>query len=212
MAALRLWVQEYFTGFPNESYAGHDIRHPGDEEPARHLLLPLEITLFSFSDCRTANQNQHATYQQHSLHRRFLSLYRRFFLIIAGAASTTGESHILLQLSELNLLDCVTSRHAIQEAERNLSIKLPKALPDFRLILQAAVHIVPDLHALLVRKIIGQAYLKDLPVLAAAISARADFLMTFNTRHFRPRKFPPAVLKPKDLLPRIRASLYRVLE
>ena len=133
-------------------------------------------------------------------------------VLIAGAASTTGASHILLQLSELTLLDCVTSQHAIQEAERNLLIKLPNALPAFRLILQAAVHIVPDPDPLPVRKIIGQAHLKDLPILAAAISARADFLATFNTRHFQPRKSPPVVLEPRDLLVRIRASLSRLLE
>ncbi len=45
-------------------------------------------------------------------------------VLIAGAASTTGASHILLQLSELTLLVCLTSQYAIREAERNLLARI----------------------------------------------------------------------------------------
>jgi len=133
-------------------------------------------------------------------------------VLIAGAASTTGASHILLQLSELTLLECLASPHVIEEAERNLIAKLPEALSPFRLIVQAAVRVSPSAPVWLARNLTGQAHSKDLPVLAAAISGRADFLATFNTRDFRPRKVPPIILQPKDVLVRIRRSLARILE
>jgi predicted nucleic acid-binding protein len=133
-------------------------------------------------------------------------------VLIAGAASTTGASHILLQLSELTLLQCLASPYVIEEAERNLTAKLPAALPAFQLIVQAAVKVGPVAPPWLARNLIGQAHPKDLPVLAASISGKADFLATFNTRDFSPRKLPPLILQPKDVLARIRRSLARILE
>ena len=65
-------------------------------------------------------------------------------VLIAGAASTTGASHILLQLSELTLIECVSSPLAVHEAERNIAAKLPAALPAFREILDAAIDLVPE--------------------------------------------------------------------
>jgi uncharacterized protein len=132
-------------------------------------------------------------------------------VLIAGAVSTTGASHILLQLSELTLVACLTSRQAVEEAERNLLAKIPAALPAFRLILDAAVELVPSASPPVIRASVGRAHAKDVPILAAAISAGANFLATFNTRHFRPRKTPPVILPPGKVLHRIRASLSRLL-
>jgi predicted nucleic acid-binding protein len=133
-------------------------------------------------------------------------------VLIAGAASTAGASHILLQLSELTLLVCLTSQYAIQEAERNLLVKLPDALPAFRLILKAAAKATPAPAPWLLHKLAGEAHPKDLAILGAAISGKADFLATFNTRHFRPRRTAPIILQPRDVLERIRWSLARLVE
>lgn len=132
-------------------------------------------------------------------------------VLIAGAASTSGASHILLQLSELTLVVCLTSGQAVDEAERNLLAKIPAALPAFRLILDAAVEVMPTPRPSVVREFAAQAHAKDVAILAAAVLARADFLTTFNTRHFRPRKAPPFILLPGQVLLRIRASLSRLL-
>jgi predicted nucleic acid-binding protein len=132
-------------------------------------------------------------------------------VLIAGAASTTGASHILLQLSELTLVQCLTSREAVEESERNLIAKIPTALPAFRLILDAAVELVPSAPASVLRSCVGRAHVKDVAILAAAISAEADFLTTFNTRHFRARKSPPVIVPPGKVLLRIRTSLSRLL-
>lgn len=132
-------------------------------------------------------------------------------VLIAGSASTTGASHILLQLSELTLLTCLTSAYALTEAERNLSTKLPAALPAFRLLLQAAVEVLPDPPASVVQSVADHAHVKDVPILAGAIWGKADFLATFNIRHFQPRHTPPLILQPGKILARIRLSLTHIL-
>ena len=130
--------------------------------------------------------------------------------LIAGAASTTGASHVLLRLSELTLVEGVTCSHVVIEAERNLLAKLPAAVPAFRLILDAAVDIVPDSPDSATSELAGQAHPKDLPILAGAIAAGADFLATFNIRHFRVRRVAPLILTPGAIVTRIRRSLARL--
>lgn len=132
-------------------------------------------------------------------------------VLIAGAASTTGASHILLQLSDLTLVDCLTSAQAVEEAERNILAKMPTALPAFRLILKAALEVVPSPPPAVLRACVGRAHAKDVAILAAAISAGANFLATFNTRRFRPRKEPPVILPPRRVMLKIRASLSTLL-
>ena len=58
-------------------------------------------------------------------------------VLLAGSASTTGASHLILQLSELGLIDAVASEQVRREVERNLERKLPAALPAFRLLAEA---------------------------------------------------------------------------
>lgn len=132
-------------------------------------------------------------------------------VLIAGAASTTGASHILLQLGELTLVKCVSSQYALNEVERNLAVKLPAAIAPFRLIVKAAVEIVPPAAPVLVQSVANEAHAKDVPILAAAIACGADFLATFNVRHFNPRKAPPIIRRPGELVAHIRRSLIHLL-
>ena len=132
-------------------------------------------------------------------------------VLIAGSASTTGASHILLQLAELTLVTCQTSEYAIAEAERNLLAKLPAALAPFRLIVHAAITIVPPPTRALVKSLADQAHAKDVPILAAAVANTSDFLVTFNLRHFRPRKIAPLIQRPGELMAQVRRSLIHLL-
>ena len=94
-------------------------------------------------------------------------------VLIAGAASTTGASHILLQLAELTLVTGLTSQYAVNEAERNLAVKLPAATTPFKLILKAAVTVARPPTSSLVQSLADQAHAKDVPILAAAIANRS---------------------------------------
>ena len=132
-------------------------------------------------------------------------------VLIAGAASTTGASHIMLQLAELTLITCLTSEYAVSEAERNLLTKLPAAVAPFRLIMDAAITIVSPPPRTLVRSVADQAHAKDVPILAAAIASESDFLATFNVRHFHPRKTSPLIRRPGELIAEIRRSMLHIL-
>ena len=105
-------------------------------------------------------------------------------VLIAGSASTSGASHIVLQLSRLTIIECITSKQAQTEAERNLMEKLPFAFPTFRQLLDVAVKIVNDPLPQELQLFQGQANPKDLPILITAIMNDCNYLVTFNVRHY----------------------------
>ena len=67
-------------------------------------------------------------------------------VIFAGSAAPSehGASHVVLQMGEITLLDCVTSQQAITEVERNLTEKLPASLLAFRRIVNRCLLVIPD--------------------------------------------------------------------
>ena len=108
-------------------------------------------------------------------------------VLIAGADSRSGASNALLQLAEVGLFQLVVSRQVLDEAERNLRKKLPRALPAFAALLaQLSLEIVadpPDDACRGWQEIIES---KDAPILAAAVLAQVDRLVTLNTKDFTP--------------------------
>jgi predicted nucleic acid-binding protein len=128
-------------------------------------------------------------------------------VLIAGAASTTGASHLLLRLAELGVIAGITSAQAVREAEENLREKLPAAVPAFRAMVSSALETVADPTAGDLARARGQAEEHDLPILAAAIAARCRWLATFNVRHYRPAAGTLKVTRPGPLVQRIRRIL-----
>lgn len=123
-------------------------------------------------------------------------------VIIAGSFSKTGAGHILLQLAEVGIIQGYISEQVVQECTRNIRKKLPEALPAFQSILDESflAVVVPVDPAQAGEKARGQADDKDVPILAAALEARADVLVTFNTKDYFPHESPPKILSPGDLL------------
>jgi hypothetical protein len=71
------------------------------------------------------------------------------------------------------------------EADRNLSTKLPALLPDFQDFLRhLSPTIVDDPSIEEVGRAAEVIHHKDAPILAAAVEAGVDYLVTWNTRHF----------------------------
>jgi len=107
--------------------------------------------------------------------------------LIAGADSRSGASNAILQLAEVGLFQLVVSRQVIDEAERNVRKKLPRALPNFAAMLaQLPFEIVPDPSDADCLPWLGVIELKDVPILAAAVLANVDRLITLNTKDFTP--------------------------
>jgi len=129
-------------------------------------------------------------------------------VLIAGAASSTGASHLLLRLSELGLIEGLTCSQAVREAERNLQEKLPAALPAFRAILAAAeITVLPDARREWLGRLHGLAHGDDLPILASALQGGCDYLTTFNVRHYRMSQGEMRVARPGDIVARLRRAL-----
>jgi predicted nucleic acid-binding protein len=106
--------------------------------------------------------------------------------LIAGVLSRMGAACVLMLFSEQGKLDLFISEHVIEECERSLARKAPAALPAFR---SALKDIQPKIVTAPTRDEIQPCLYMisdptDAPILAAAIKASVDFLVTHNRRHF----------------------------
>lgn len=130
-------------------------------------------------------------------------------VLFAGAASPSehGASLTILRLAEITLIEAITSYQVITEAERNLEEKLPAALPAFRLLVSRCLRVVDNPLPEDLNSWAGMANSKDLPILVAAAREGCPWLVTFNVRHFRPGHPDVTVLRPGDLVLRVRELL-----
>ena len=128
--------------------------------------------------------------------------------LIAGSASQTGASFLLLQLSEIRIFRGLTCRQAIAECRRDLPRKLLLAEPIFNEIVKRSTSIKKNPAPKEQNKYHHMAHPKDLPTLTSAITNRADYLVTFNTKHYFPdRGCHLAVLQPGEMLQKVRLTL-----
>ena len=130
-------------------------------------------------------------------------------VLFAGAASPTehGASLVVLRMAEITLVEALASEQVIAEAERNLADKLPQALPTFRLIVSRSLRVVPDPEPDDLKPHEGLADPEDLPILVAALREDCRWLVTSNVRHYRPGHPDLSVLRPGELVRRVRDQL-----
>ena len=130
-------------------------------------------------------------------------------VLFAGSAAPSehGASHVILQMGEITLLDCVTSQQAIAEVERNLAVKLPAKPPTFRLLVSRCLRVVPDPDASDLPRYADQADPEDLPILVAALREGCLYLITFNTRHFHPTSAAINIQRPGEFILTVRERL-----
>ncbi|MCH7613693.1 MAG: PIN domain-containing protein [Candidatus Marinimicrobia bacterium] len=132
------------------------------------------------------------------------SVLRVFFdsdVIISGSFSQSGASFLLLQLSELGFINGIISPQVIEESKRNIQKKLPSALALFNNIIKMChLELVSPTNEE-IQKALTFADKKDVPILAAALKANADYLTTFNTKDYYPSlAFNISIVKPKEIL------------
>lgn len=130
-------------------------------------------------------------------------------VLFAGSASQSqhGASLIVLRMSEITLIDAISSEQVITEVERNLTGKIPQALPTFRLLANRSLTIVPSPSSKELQSYKGLADDKDLPILVAALKAECRWLVTFNLRHFQPGHKDIIILQPGDFIRQVRGRL-----
>jgi putative PIN family toxin of toxin-antitoxin system len=131
--------------------------------------------------------------------------------LIAGIASPKGAARELLRLAEIGLIEIVVSRQVIVEADRNITEKLSECLDDFRAYLEALAPVLADdPSARAVKQVASLINSDDAPVLAAAVAAKTDYLVTWDRRHFL-TKGPRALARPKVMTPGEFLHEFRVL-
>jgi len=138
-----------------------------------------------------------------------ISVFFEADVIFAGAASPNEHSAslVLLRMAEITLIKAITSQQVIVEVQRNLSEKIPNALPAFHLLVSKCFQVVsaPEMRDL--RNYQGLADDKYLPIMVAAIQEKCEVLTTYNVRHYQPGMTGLAVKKPGDLILNVRYLL-----
>jgi predicted nucleic acid-binding protein len=105
--------------------------------------------------------------------------------LIAGIASSKGAARAVLQLAEIGLIELIVSRQVIVEADRNIEEKLPEMLNEYRgFIKLLAPVLVDDPLQKDIAKYLTVINPDDAPILASAVISDADFLVTWDKRHF----------------------------
>jgi hypothetical protein len=105
----------------------------------------------------------------------------RIFLhanILFSAAQMDGQMRKLLNFL-FNRTECLTNEYAIQEAGRNLAVKVPPALESFEQLVMKCEIVLPLQTAFEI-----DLPLKDLPIFGGAIAGHATHLLTGDHRDF----------------------------
>ncbi|MEM9775966.1 MAG: PIN domain-containing protein [Chloroflexota bacterium] len=106
-------------------------------------------------------------------------------ILIAGAYSSSGASRAVLMMGEIRLFKLVVSTQVLDEAERNIRLKLPHSLPTFAEYLsKIPFEVLQDPSEDESAKWEPIIEAKDAPVLAAAVLAKVDRILSLNTKDF----------------------------
>jgi predicted nucleic acid-binding protein len=128
-------------------------------------------------------------------------------VIFAASWSPEGRAAALVRLAEAGHATLLASPHGIEEARRNLARKRPPALRDLQAVLDV-VELTGEAPTELVAQMAERHGLPpgDAPILAAALAAGVDALVTGDATHFGHlydvAGEDPVVLRPKDALAR----------
>ncbi len=105
-------------------------------------------------------------------------------VISAAAHWPQGRGRALFRLAAAGRCELVASPHAIQEARRNLGLKSPRGAKVLEGLLKG-VETVAEAGPQMVESAAGRDLQdSDAPILAAAVAAGADLLVTGDRTHF----------------------------
>ncbi len=101
----------------------------------------------------------------------------------AGCLSPVGSARDLITQARLGRARLVVSSMVSDETERNLALKSPAALPFLHMLraIQLARSVRPA--ETLIHEVARVIELKNAPIVAGAVTARARFLTTYDRKH-----------------------------
>ena len=138
-------------------------------------------------------------------------------VIISGLFSDKGAPRVILDLLSLGLpqLAGATGEYNIIEIERNLTKKMPEALPAYNKYLPLLnLDIIPFPSSREIAKLSGTTSRKDIPVLASAIKGSVDFLVTGDRKDFShvTGQYSFKILGPSEFLDSILPEVLKAME
>lgn len=147
-----------------------------------------------------------------TLREERLRVYVDADVLLAGIATEnpSAASRVVLEASELTLLDLVAGRTVLDECDRNLGelISEGRALEELRRSLQEvvdrAVEVVEDPNSLTP---IPETDPKDVIHLTCAVEHNCDFLVTYNVSDYPRSHAGVTVVEPGTLVKRIREQI-----
>jgi hypothetical protein len=138
-----------------------------------------------------------------------LRIYVDADVLFAGASSPSDHSasQVVLTLSEITLIEGITSQLAVDECRRNLEEKLMGATGDFKRLVRRALSVKasPSRKDLLPHTDLAD--WKDLPHLVSALQEDCRYLTTYNLEDYRPGHPDLEVVRPGALVRRVRERL-----
>lgn len=112
---------------------------------------------------------------------------RRIFIdssvLYAATVSSKGYAHDLIRLAIAGQAQLVTTSYVLAEVTRNLADKQPRGLHTLDEFSKAVGWLVVDVSREEVLAAAEYTALKDAPVVAAALKARCDYLVTYDRKH-----------------------------
>lgn len=106
-------------------------------------------------------------------------------VFIAGLLSASGASSAVLDLGEAEEILIVVSEQVLVELDRNMLSKFPMLVARYRSFIQNLEPLLADNPSpALVKKVHQWIPTDDAPIVAAAIHASADYLVSLDVRHF----------------------------
>ena len=105
-------------------------------------------------------------------------------VFFAAFYSTTGAAHDLLQLAVRGKVELVLSSTVLEEVARNLQAKAPQRSVLFEVLMRTLEpEIAPDPSRDELLAVAEYVALKDAPIVAAALAADVDYLVTYDRKH-----------------------------
>jgi predicted nucleic acid-binding protein len=104
-------------------------------------------------------------------------------VLIAASLSARGYARDLLKAGINEHIQLYVSSFVLDEIERNLQKKAPRTLASYEAFRDAGLFKIVRPSASHLRGVTGEIALKDVPIVAGAISASAQYIATYDRKH-----------------------------
>lgn len=105
-------------------------------------------------------------------------------VLFAATYSSSGMARDLIRLGLLGQVQLIVSQDVLEETIRNLSRKAPEKVEAYQSLLELLeLEITADPTIELVKTVETYVVAKDAPIIAAAIQAAPDYLVTYDRKH-----------------------------